>query len=68
MPLQTQELKTGIKNLLDESWANTTDSNQARIHFANELGQLIDDFVRSGLVTVNTTGSSSAQTGTGNIT
>lgn len=72
MPLQTQTLKTGIKNLLDQSWANTENSEQARIHFSNELGTLIDTFVRSGTVTVQvvTNGSSTTQTGegTGSIT
>lgn len=72
MPLQTNLLKQRIRTLLDESWDNTTSSEEARAHFSNRLGDIIDSFVRSGTVTVTvtTTGSSTNQAGggTGNIT
>ena len=72
--LNKANLKTGIKNLTDALWNNPTNltPDQCRDKFATDLSNLIDTYVKTGIVsvTVNTTGTSTAQTGTGtgNIT
>lgn len=52
-----------------EAEANETENPEAsRQRVARKLANAIDTFVRSGLVTVATTGTATAQTGTGTIT
>ena len=66
MALNKIALKTGIKSLTDELWANAGNltPEQCRDKFATDLSNLIEVFVKTGLVT--TTGTAAAQTG--NIT
>ena len=69
MSLNTTQLKKDIKSLL-QAMAAETNSADGFDKFANELGNIIEMFVKSGTVTVesgisvSTTGSSTAQTGT----
>lgn len=65
MPLNKAALKSGIKNLIQ----NIAENEGSYDDFANGLGDLIDTYVKTGLVTVAlgipvaTTGSAAAQTG-----
>ncbi|MFZ4545918.1 MAG: hypothetical protein ACOYN4_00705 [Bacteroidales bacterium] len=65
MPLNKAALKSGIKNLI----LNIAENEGSYDDFANGLGDLIDTYVKTGLVTVAlgipvaTTGSAAAQTG-----
>jgi len=69
MALNKTALKTGIRGIVNDLWDNNDDltPEQCREVFANRLSDLIDVFVRTGLVsvTVATTGTAAAQTGTG---
>jgi len=58
---------SNIKVNIDSSTDNLDKSNSAREETAKELAKAINIFVKSGTVntTVTTTGSASAQTGTG---
>lgn len=60
-------LEAGILALTTALSTNTIDPVQARQDFARQLAALIDAYVRSGTVTVATTGTATAQTGTGTI-
>lgn len=65
MALNKAALKSGIKNLIQ----NIAENEGSYDDFANGLGDLIDTYVKTGLVTVAlgipvaTTGSAAAQTG-----
>ncbi|MBL0736760.1 hypothetical protein JI750_07690 [Flavobacterium sp. GN10] len=67
MPLNKSALELAIKDLLIKEKAKTDDGSTSIDNIASKLAEAIDTFVRSGLVTttVATTGSASAQTGTG---
>ncbi|UPZ17776.1 hypothetical protein [Flavobacterium humidisoli] len=67
MPLNKSALELAIKDLLIKEKAKTDDGSTSIDNIASKLAEAIDIFVRSGLVTttVATTGSASAQTGTG---
>jgi galactitol-specific phosphotransferase system IIB component len=67
MPLNKSALELAIKDLLTKEKAKTDDSSTSIDNIASKLAEAIDIFVRSGFVTttVATTGSASAQTGTG---
>lgn len=67
MPLNKSALELAIKDLLTKEKAKTDDGSTSIDNIASKLAEAIDTFVRSGLVTttVATTGSASAQTGTG---
>jgi len=67
MPLNKAILEQAIKSLLIEEKAKTDDGSSSIDNISAKLATAIDTFVRSGLVTtkVTTTGSASAQTGTG---
>lgn len=67
MPLNKSALELAIKDLLTKEKAKTDDGSTSIDNIASKLAEAIDIFVRSGLVTttVATTGSASAQTGTG---
>ena len=69
MALNKAALKTGIRSLTDGLWDNTTNltPEECREKFATDLSNLIDQFVKTGLVTVSTTGTAAAHTGTGSI-
>jgi hypothetical protein len=67
MPLNKPQLQTNILSLLDNSFAETENSTQARQNFANELGNLIDAYVKSATYTIPpgaiiVTGSAATQT------
>jgi len=64
MALNKPQLKTAIKSLMTEMLEKEENSID---EFAARLSDAIDVFVKSGTVTVNvaTTGSATAQTGTG---
>jgi len=70
MPLDKASLKTAIRTLTDDLYNNTGNlsTEDCRDIYANRLSIAIDAFVRSGLVTVDTTGSATVQHGVGNIT
>lgn len=70
MPLNKAALKSGIRSICDDLYENTDDKTpeECREIFATRLSDLIDVFVKTGLVTVTTTGTAAAQSGTGNIT
>jgi hypothetical protein len=70
MPLNTPQLKQDIKDLTEELFNNTGNLNpaQSREKYADDLSAAIERYVKTGLVTVATTGTAAAQTGTGNIT
>ena len=70
MPLQKAALNTGIQALLTDLFDNSTNltTAQAREKYATDLSNLIDAFVKTGLVSVTTTGTATAQAGTGAIT
>ena len=65
MALNKAALKSGIKNLIQ----NIAENEGSYDDFANGLGDLIETYVKTGLVTVAlgipvaTTGSAAAQTG-----
>lgn len=69
MALNKAALKTGIETLTGELFDNTAGLTPAecRTKFATDLSDLIDVFVKSGQVnvTVVTTGTATAHTGTG---
>lgn len=50
MPLDTTGFKTGLKAKLDELYTNTGNlsSDQARTKFSNDLGDLLETWVKSG--------------------
>lgn len=53
MPLNKTTLAAGIKALQDDLYADTGRTpEQARTHYANQLADLIDTFVKSATVTV----------------
>jgi hypothetical protein len=68
MALNTPGLKSDIKNLL-QAMTSQTDSAAGFNKFADELGDAIEKYVKSGIVTVasgipvSTAGSAAAQTG-----
>lgn len=72
MALNKTALKTGVRTFTDALWANPDGltPEQCREKFATDLSNLIDAFVKTGLVSVNvtTTGTATAQTGSGNGT
>lgn len=76
MALDKNGLKSGIKGLMDELYANSSEYTpaQASERFADQLSTLIDAFVKTGTPTVQGTGliaGSNPVTGTtinGNIT
>jgi hypothetical protein len=67
MPLDKPALELAIKAFLTIEKTKEDDSPASIDNIASKLAAAIDTFVRSGLVTttVATTGSASAQTGTG---
>lgn len=69
MALNKPALKTGIRLLVNDLWDNTDDltPEECREVFATRLSDLIDAFVKTGLVsvTVATTGTAAAHTGSG---
>lgn len=69
MPLDKAGLKINIETLLTDLYNNTANitTAAAREKFATDLSDAIYVFVRTGLVTVTTTGTAAAHTGTGNI-
>ena len=70
MALNKVQLKAKIKTLTESLYANPNGftPEQCREQYATEMANAIDEYVRTGLVTVATTGTATAQTGTGNIT
>ncbi|MFC4636178.1 hypothetical protein ACFO3O_19885 [Dokdonia ponticola] len=72
MPLVKATLENAIKALLEEEKAKEDDGSSSIDNIASKLATAIDTYIKSGTVmtTVATTGSASAQTGTGvgNIT
>ena len=68
MPLNKQNLKTSIKELLDESKDNDNQEDSIE-NYATKLADIIDEYVRTGLVSVTgTTASGVAVSATGSIT
>lgn len=63
--------KTGLKNailaIFEDMATRTDDPELAREDFATQLSNAIDVYVKTGSVTIVTTGSSTTQTGTGSI-
>lgn len=68
MALDKAGLKTAILAIFEDMATRFDNPEQARIDFATQLSDAIDVYVKTGLVTVATTGTATAQTGTGNIT
>ncbi len=70
MALNKTALKAGIQGLLTDLFDNNANltTAQAREKYATDLSNLIDAFVKTGLVSVTTTGTATAQAGTGAIT
>ena len=67
MALNKAGLKTEILAILSDMSTREDHPETAREDFATQLSDAIDAYVKTGLVTVNTTGTSTAQTGTGTI-
>ena len=69
MPLNKPALETGIVQLLTDMYEDspTMTAAEARQIFAQRLADLINAFVKTGLVSVNvvTTGTATNHTGTG---
>lgn len=67
MALDKTALKQNILNTLESLSERENDPAQGRVDFATQLSDAIDAFVKSGEVnvTVTTTGSATAQEGTG---
>ena len=67
MPLVKATLENAIKALLEEEKAKEDDGSSSIDNIASKLATAIDTYIKSGTVmtTVATTGSASAQTGTG---
>jgi len=67
MALDKDGLKIAILAIFENMATRVDDPEQARIDFATQLSGAIDVYVKTGLVTVATTGTATAQTGTGTI-
>lgn len=68
MALNKTALAAGIKSLQDGLYAGTTRTpEEARQYYADQLATLIDTYVKTALVTVTTTGTAAAHTGTGTL-
>lgn len=67
MALNKAALKQAIKGLLEDLSTKVDNPEQSREDFAERLSTAIDTFVKTGTVnvTVATTGTAAAQTGTG---
>lgn len=69
MALNKTALKNGVRMLTDSMYVNAENKTpeECREIFATELSNLIDEFVKSGTVTVNvaTTGTATNHTGSG---
>lgn len=74
MPLNKVQLKEKIRLLSDTLYDNPDELNpeEAREKYATDLSNAIDEYVRTGLVSVSvnvtTSGTATAQTGGGNGT
>lgn len=67
MALNKPELQTNLFNLMNDAFAQTENASEARQVFANELGDIIDAYVKSALITIPpsavvVTGSATTQT------
>jgi hypothetical protein len=69
MALDKAQLKSRVRSIADDLYANTDNktSDECREIFATRLSDAVDEFVRTALVTVNTTGTAAAQHGTGTL-
>lgn len=68
MPLDKATLITDLQAIFDYESEQEESPDQSRVRVAQKMADAIDKYVKTGLVTVNTTGTAAAQTGTGNIT
>ena len=65
--LDKATLITDLEAIFNYESVQEEDPDQSRIRIAQEIAGAIDKYVRTGLVTVATTGTAAAQSGTGSI-
>lgn len=68
MALDKAGLKDAILAIFNDMATRVDNPEQARIDFATQLSDAIDVYVKTGTVTIVTTGNSTTQTGTGPVT
>lgn len=68
MALDKPTLVVDLQVIFDYEATQETNPDQSRIRVAQKIADAIDKYVKTGLVSVTTIGTSSAQHGTGNIT
>jgi len=67
MPLVKATLEAQILNILNDLSTRTDNPAQARQDFASQLATAVDAYIKTATITVATTGTAAAQTGTGTI-